>query len=274
MSGETPKKKKKPKVFKRIPVLHEGLIAFFIFEVFYVAHQLSFDQAGLKFYLGCLVGVAIAINIVKFTAGAIAPCIATKAARTKKINMRKFADQCWQLAIHVSMTVSIMYIFTDLGLTNPEAWYWVDIERVWAAEPLYDLEMPPIKIFYLVQLAIWVYTCFSHIFLEASHKDYYEMLGHHVATIFLVFVSYNSGFLLSGATILLIHDCSDIPIDLLKTANYLMYDMETISIPITEVIFVTNLITWAICRLYILPRYIIYQTFTDPNHQEGMYLKP
>lgn len=38
----------------------------------------------------------------------------------------------------------------------------------------------------MAQLAVWIYTCFMHRFVEERRKDYFVMYLHHVVTITLV----------------------------------------------------------------------------------------
>jgi hypothetical protein len=78
-----------------------------------------------------------------------------------------------------------------------------------------------LKLFYLAQLGVWIYMAFSHRFIELRHKDYHVMFTHHVVTHALVLGSYMSGYLRIGVFVLLIHDVSDVPLDLLKMTNYM-----------------------------------------------------
>lgn len=49
---------------------------------------------------------------------------------------------------------------------------------------------PALRNFYLIQLAIWMWTAFSCKWLEERRKDYLEMMAHHVITVALVSNSY------------------------------------------------------------------------------------
>lgn len=85
-----------------------------------------------------------------------------------KANRRKFGDQTWQLAIHASMTI------LEVMVLEGEPWY----VEPWTCFTGYSVERSEkelVNILYVVQLAIWVLTCFSHHFIEARHKDFYLM---------------------------------------------------------------------------------------------------
>lgn len=55
---------------------------------------------------------------------------------------------------------------------------------------IFQVHSDAIRIFYLVQLAIWMWTAFSCKWLEERRKDYLEMMAHHVVTVALVSNSY------------------------------------------------------------------------------------
>jgi len=115
---------------------------------------------------------------------------------------------------------------------------------------------------YIIQTAIWAYTAFSHRWIESRHKDYFVMFTHHVVTIFLISVSWfiNLKF---GVLVLLLHDASDIGVDLLKMSNYAGRGSESGGLPITEVIFVTALVVWIYLRLWVYPTVLLRSAFYE-----------
>ena len=147
----------------------------------------------------------------------------------KTKTMHKFQDQMWQLFIHVTMTAFEYYILfvhdggaevsTPIGAVN----WWGPSGYVafWSPPAPGQLNSTPVHVFYLIQLAIWIDTCFSHCFIEERHKDYVMMYLHHIVTIMLVWGSYSYNYLRIGTGVLFVHDSSDIFVDLLKIFNYL-----------------------------------------------------
>ena len=122
----------------------------------------------------------------------------------KSKNMAKFKDQMWQLAIHVSMTLLEVWILYYDGGGEPwldEYWsFWIPCAaaRNSAAQfvprnserrirhprryPALQKNKPSVHLLYLLQMAIWIGTCFSHRFVEERHKDYVMMCAlppHH-----------------------------------------------------------------------------------------------
>merc|ERR1712176_325185 len=120
--------------------------------------------------------------------------------------------------------------------------------------------LPELRRLYVAQLSIWFVTAFSHKFIEAKHKDYFVMYGHHVATLGLVAFSYFNAWTPIGAMVLFIHDSSDIMVDLLKMVNYAGLDGDS-GLFLAEGFFVANLFSWVYLRMWIFPTLVIKNTF-------------
>lgn len=71
-------------------------------------------------------------------------------------------------------------------------------------------------------------------------------------TIGLVGLSYQYNYVRFGVAVLLIHDASDILVDLMKLANYLKLEGRR-ALWATELLFAANLLSWCFFRLYLLP---------------------
>lgn len=103
---------------------------------------------------------------------------------------------------------------------------------------------------------------FSCKFLEEIRKDYIIMMSHHVVSIALLTWSYVIGFLPVGVIVLYLHDISDIPLDLLKMANYLKLEgMQGLFI--CEMLFVALLYKWTHLRVFLYPSKLLYTTIVE-----------
>lgn len=80
--------------------------------------------------------------------------------------------------------------------------------------------------------------------------DFREMLIHHIVTNLLIFVSSWFRFTRGGSMVFLVHDLSDVPVDLSKLSNFMKWKTATIAC------FVTMVIVWMATRLIVLPLYI------------------
>lgn len=169
---------------------------------------------------------------------------------------RKFKDQAWQLFIHSTMAALEIYIVSDT------TWWW-DPPSAFSPCPRFFLEGTAhhiwiVEFFYILQLAIWVWTGFSCKWLESRRKDYVEMMVHHLATVSLVLGSLIYHEHAFGILVLLAHDLSDVPLDLLKMSNYLKLE-DRHGYYIVEFFFsITTFVTWPYLRLYYFPYRLAY----------------
>ncbi|KAL7533640.1 hypothetical protein ACHAWF_004570 [Thalassiosira exigua] len=77
--------------------------------------------------------------------------------------------------------------------------------------------------------------------------DFREMMAHHLVTNALIFFSSYYRVTRFGSATLLIHDVSDVPIDLSKLANFVKWKVTTI------VCFTLMVFMWAVTRLLVFP---------------------
>lgn len=88
------------------------------------------------------------------------------------------------------------------------------------------------------------------------------MMTHHVVTIALVTWSYAIGFLPVGVVVLILHDFTDIPLDMLKMANYLKLEGVR-GLFASEIMFVITIVNWFYFRIYLYPVKILYSTAVE-----------
>ena len=82
---------------------------------------------------------------------------------------------------------------------------------------------------------------------ESCRGDFREMFVHHIFTNLLIMGSSFYRFHYIGSMVFLLHDISDIPVDLSKLANFLKWKTAT------TICFISMCITWLMTRLVILP---------------------
>mmetsp|Transcript_18734 Transcript_18734/g.40586 ORF Transcript_18734/g.40586 Transcript_18734/m.40586 type:complete len:489 (+) Transcript_18734:114-1580(+) len=87
--------------------------------------------------------------------------------------------------------------------------------------------------------------------------DFREMMAHHLVTNGLIFLSSYYRLTRSGSMIFLLHDLSDVPIDMSKLANFVKWKVTTI------VCFVGMVLMWIITRLGIFPFVILRGIVTE-----------
>ena len=173
-----------------------------------------------------------------------------------------------QLVIHASMAcVETYLIFVEEAEDNGSNFF--DNTSLCWFPPGTHQYSDNIQMFYVVQLSIWIVTCVSHRFIEARHKDYYQMYIHHLVTIGLILGSWMYGYIRVGVLVLFIHDTSDVPLDLMKMLNYLKVQGPR-GFFLVEIAFVFNLMTWAFFRLYIYPKKALFTSMFESPIELGV----
>ena len=87
---------------------------------------------------------------------------------------------------------------------------------------------------------------------KTCRGDFREMFVHHIVTNLLIIGSSHWRFTRIGSMVFLVHDISDVPVDLSKLANFVKWKTTTI------VCFVSMVLVWLVSRLIILP-FVIYR---------------
>lgn len=252
------------------PLLDYALGGLFLLLCGKLAHICIKDQSAGFIFLGCLVAVIVVINVTSVVSEVIGRQISklrtydgipeeSKDPLRKKLGMRKFKAQCWQLLIHGGTTVWEIYLLRDQKdwWDNPTTTF-EPCPSTYLGENPENKHSFELRFFYIAQLAIWVWTCFSCQFLESRRKDYIEMMLHHIVTISLVMSSLLQEQLAIGLIVLLVHDATDIFIDLLKLTNYLKLT-DAHGFFLVEIAFTMNLVSWFYFRLYKFPMEVIYK---------------
>jgi hypothetical protein len=92
-----------------------------------------------------------------------------------------------------------------------------------------------------------------------------EMMIHHIVTIFLIVFSYGANFIRVGSLVLLVHDASDVFLELAKLFNYAKCQT------LCDIGFVIFAISFFVCRLILFPCRIIYATGIGASAMIGVW---
>jgi hypothetical protein len=180
------------------------------------------------------------------------------------IRIVKFGEYVFRLFFHSFISIVGVYYFWD-----KEWWKTGGTVTLFRDYPHQDIQAGMIW-YYLIQSAYNLDAMMS--LLEMSlclqktsgilprlvwssdcRGDFREMFIHHVITNLLVIGSSFFRFTRVGSMVFLVHDLSDIPVDLSKLANFLKWKISTI------VCFITMVVVWCMTRLGVLP-FVIYNS--------------
>jgi hypothetical protein len=253
-------------IFTPNPIL-DGILTFiFILQIILVTYEMYSRGLGVLFLILCFLIDAVVYR-VKYVSTAIGNWLSVTLHKygyvdapplAGKIQMKKWQEQSWQFFVHVTMTMMEFVILYE------EEW-WRDTTTVWVPHPFEQRGRfrTDLQILYITQLAIWIYTCFIHRFLDERRKDYFVMYTHHIVTIALVGVSWAVGYMRIGLLVLWIHDVSDIFVDTLKMVNYLKMEGPKGFFGV-EISYVMCVLSWLYWRLYQYPFRVIHASLVVP----------
>lgn len=180
-----------------------------------------------------------------------------KADATRASKLKKFNEAGWRFSFYL-----FIWLFGFIVLFD-KSWFRVSVHEVWRN---YPFESPDndIKYYYYLSLGHYIHLFFSQ-FFDVKRKDFWEMMIHHVVTILLIVFSYGANFVRVGSLVLLVHDGSDIFMELAKLFNYAKYQT------LCDVTFVCFAISFLVCRLIIFPFRIIYTTAFAARDMVGVW---
>ena len=123
--------------------------------------------------------------------------------------------------------------------------WWYNMEHFWYQYPHWQMR-PELKLYYLLQTSFWLQQAFVMLLgLERPRKDYYELVAHHLVTLWLIGWSYFINLTMIGTTVFVCMDIPDTWLALAKMLNYL--DMNAAAAAVYSVFMVA----WTYFRLYL-----------------------
>lgn len=161
-------------------------------------------------------------------------------------------------------------------MKRQESW-WFQLEHLWIKYPFWIMR-PELKLYYLLQFSYWLQQALVMLLrLEKPRKDYYELVAHHLVTLWLIFWSYLINMTMIGTTVFVCMDIPDTSLALAKLLNYLGLER------ITTVSFATFMAVWTYFRIYLSAKTLIsvwYEFDLIPTHtrewnpEKGWWLAP
>lgn len=108
-----------------------------------------------------------------------------------------------------------------------------------------------IKFYYIFESCYYLNELFT-MFVEPKKKDFYQMVLHHLITLLLMKLSFNTRFYKFGAAIMILHDVSDPFLELAKVENYLK------NVIFPDIIFLMFTCVFFGARLIIFPKFFVW----------------
>ena len=185
----------------------------------------------------------------------------------RTVKLRKFREAAW-----LFFSYSILLIFgCCVSISKPYVW---DLSLLWADWHTHTIPTDA-YIYYLIEIAHYLHLLFAE-FVGVKKKDFIQMTIHHIVTLLLLYFSYAMNFVRIGVLILVIHDASDVFLELAKLCNYIASNnnqSKQSATKLQDIFFVIFAIVFMITRLYIYPFYIYHAMLVrsmQPNAKLGM----
>jgi hypothetical protein len=117
--------------------------------------------------------------------------------------------------------------------------------------------------FYIFKMSYHSYELIYTIIFDMKRTDFPEYMLHHFLTFILILFSYTLNYLPVGATVMILHDVTDLTTTIFK----LFVDVTPMFLQILSYILMTT--TWVYFRLWFLPMHIIFQVIDETNNWQG-----
>uniref|UniRef100_A0A1I8G8D1 TLC domain-containing protein n=1 Tax=Macrostomum lignano TaxID=282301 RepID=A0A1I8G8D1_9PLAT len=180
----------------------------------------------------------------------------------KRGNRAKWPESVWKFLIYTGLWGYSYYVVIYSGRHNffqkP-----LDIFKDIVFDEGYLTRPIPVDVYwmYALQLGFYVHSIYGTVYMDVWRKDSYMMLFHHGLTIFLLEFSFLMKYYKIGALVLLIHDLSDVILELTKL-NIYMKDRAGRHWPLHEwmanIGFLAFTVSWAWFRLFWFPLKVLY----------------
>lgn len=169
----------------------------------------------------------------------------------------KFKESAWKCIYYLSAEI------IALAVTYNEPWFtntgnfWVGPgAQVWPDQKV----KTKLKALYMYTAGFYTYGIFALMFWETRRSDFGVSMGHHVATVILIILSYLLRFARVGSIVLALHDASDV---FLEVGKMFKYSGSNIVPSISFILFV---ISWIVLRLIYYPFWILWSTSYEVVH--------
>uniref|UniRef100_A0A1I8HVA4 Homeobox domain-containing protein n=1 Tax=Macrostomum lignano TaxID=282301 RepID=A0A1I8HVA4_9PLAT len=166
-----------------------------------------------------------------------------KRNQLKSSTLRKFVESAW-FFLHYSCI--LVYGFAVLVGKD----YFWDARYCWIGWPNQAVDAD-IYWYYMISLGYY-WSAMYYIFTDVKHKDFAEMLIHHVVTVCLMSFSWCLNYVRIGALVLLVHDVVDPFMHLTKCLSY-----ASSNTCLRDMMFVVFMVCWIVTRLTIYPFWVV-----------------
>ncbi|KAI3714431.1 hypothetical protein L1987_73033 [Smallanthus sonchifolius] len=163
----------------------------------------------------------------------------------------KFKESAWKFVYYLSaeiLTLTVTYYEPWFTKTNN---FWIGPgNQRWPHQKM-KLKL---KAMYMYTDGFYTYSIFALIFWETRRSDFGVSMGHHVASVILITMSYICRFARVGSVVLALHDGSDVFLEVGKMSKYSGFE------GLASFSFILFVFSWLLLRLIYYPWWILWST--------------
>ncbi|KAK7275083.1 hypothetical protein RIF29_16190 [Crotalaria pallida] len=169
--------------------------------------------------------------------------------RRKKI--RKFKESAWKCVYFLSAEIFALSVTYDEPWFTNTRYFWVGPgSQTWPDQKI-KLKL---KGLYMYAAGFYSYSILALIFWETRRSDFGVSMGHHVASIILIVLSYLFRFVRVGSIVLALHDATDVFLETGKMSKYSGAEK------IASIAFVGFVLSWTLLRIIYFPFWVLWST--------------
>lgn len=170
---------------------------------------------------------------------------------SKRKKIRKFKESAWKCIYFLSGELLSLYVtYDEPWFTNTKFFWFGPGEQVWPDQKI-KLKL---KAVYMYAAGFYIYSIFALLFWETRRSDFGVSMSHHIATAFLIMLSYIFRFARVGSIVLAIHDASDVFMEIGKMSKYSGCEW------LASISFILFVASWVALRLIYFPFWVIWST--------------
>jgi ABC-type multidrug transport system fused ATPase/permease subunit len=245
--------------FNACPVAKEQRTHFFLMFlalVFKMTNKLSFVAEHPALYvLFCTVWMALVRHFFVYIYSLLGQRILPTISQRSKT---KFAESLF-FCSYYTFTFSMGFL-----LTYNQPYFW-DTKYYFIGFPHTNTESTAFYLFYLFQMGYYISALLYELNIvrneRVGHTDHYIMILHHTVTITLIWFSYAIGYTRIGAIVFILHDCSDIILELSKATHYVK--LTIFGSPAKNFLFPVFAFTFFITRLVLYPLRVLVPAYFE-----------
>jgi hypothetical protein len=149
----------------------------------------------------------------------------------------------------------LLLFFYGLYVLWDKPWL-MDVKQCWIGYPYHPIDSS-VWWYYMLETGFYYSLLFGSIF-DVRRSDFWQLVFHHIITIFLLSISWTINFVRVGTLVLISHDISDIILEAGKLVRY--YGSPSF---VTNAFFFVFLVSWFFTRLGYFPFVLIRSGFQD-----------